>query len=289
MADMKPKWIIEEFQADNKSELLAKEAEKQGCCVEFVRYIPFSGGKYGLEFDEYDCIIVQTSINLARQLQREKKWVPGPWMNSKAYECTSYYAHLGKHHLNSDYIMIPRKDLPRRIEFFRDIFQDPDGALFIRPSTGQKSFTGKVFHVKHWEKDWEYVEEYTNEDSILIIAAPKPLSREWRFVATKKEIVTGSLYKERVGPIYSGKYREVCISEDYKDALAFEKACSVLKEGYTPDPLFVIDICEDTNGKFHLLEIGSFSCAGLYSCNLKKIVAAANQAAIEEWTDLNFF
>lgn len=287
---MKPKWIIEEFQADNKSELLAQEAESQGCEVEFVRCIPFQGGQYGTSFKEEDCVIVQTSINLARQLQREKKWIPGPWMNAKAYECSNYYAYLGQHHLNSDYVMIPRKDLPRRIGFFRELFKDPDGALFIRPSTGQKSFTGKVFHAQHWKRDWEYVEEQTDESSLLIIAAPKYLIREWRFVVTKDRVVTGSLYKERVGPIYSGKYRETTGEYNYvgtdHDVGAWQKVEYILTKGFSPDPLFVIDICEDVNESFHLLEVGSFSCAGLYDCNLQKIVEAANESAVKEWKSI---
>ena len=52
---------------------------------------------------------------------------------------------------------------------------------------------------------------------------------------------------------------------------------------FRPDPVFVIDICKADDGNFYLLEIGSFSCAGLYACNLEKIVSAVSKAAIEEY------
>lgn len=69
---MKPKWLIENFEADNKFDLLAEETRKRGFETEITRYIPFESGTYEC-FSPDDCVIVQSSLNLARQLQREKK------------------------------------------------------------------------------------------------------------------------------------------------------------------------------------------------------------------------
>lgn len=281
---MKPKWLIEDFGADNKFDLLAEETKKRGFDTVFVRYIPFEIGSYN-KFEPNDCVVVQSSLNLARQLMREKRWIPGPWLNSNAFECSTYYAYLGKHHINNKYTLLPRAEVPRFLPTLRRQFSE-NGDLFIRPSSGQKTFTGKVFLEKHWDKNWEWVEEYTEPESLIIISSPKVIDREWRFIVADGEIITGSLYKERIGSLFTSKYREVDDANDIKDALALVKAKEVAAEGYHPDPMFVIDICE-SNNKMYLLEIGSFSCAGLYDCNITKVVDAASQIAVREWEDVH--
>lgn len=279
---MKTKWIVENFEADNKFDLLVEEIKRQGHEVCLVRYIPFEGGSYN-DFEDNDCVIVQSSINLARQLQKEKKWVPGPWINTPKFECVTYYAYLGKYLVNKDYIMLPRSEIKRQSAHLIDTVGDGD-AIFIRPSSGQKTFTGKVFFKDTIEKDWKMVEEFTDPESIVILSSPKVITKEWRFVASYGEIVTGSLYRHRIGPIGSGKYREVTV--DPEDVKAQELALEIAGEHYDPDPMYVIDICKTKDNQFHLLEIGSFSCAGLYDCNIEKIVTHATSVAIKEWKDI---
>ena len=59
----------------------------------------------------------------------------------------------------------------------------------------------------------------------------------------------------------------------------------VLQIGYYPDSVFVMDVCEDSDGRFWLLEINSFSSAGLYACDKAKIVKEVSAIAEEEWAD----
>lgn len=181
--------------------------------------------------------------------------------------------------------MLPRGEIPRFLPFLRQTFGE-NGDLFIRPSSGHKSFTGKVFVEEYWDSDWEWVEEFTDPESLIVISSPKLIDREWRFIVADGKVITGSLYKKRIGHIFTSKYREINDANDFKDALALEKAKKIVAEGYCPDPMFVIDICEH-NGQMFLLEIGSFSCAGLYNCNIQKIVDAAATLAIKEWEDIN--
>jgi hypothetical protein len=48
--------------------------------------------------------------------------------------------------------------------------------------------------------------------------------------------------------------------------------------------LFTMDICK-SSGKLKLLEINSFSCAGLYDCKLDVVINEASKLAIEEWKE----
>ncbi len=288
---MKPKWLIEDFEADNKFDVLAEEVKRQGMEAEIIRYMPFESGTYN-KYGKDECVIVQSSLNLARQLMKEKGWIPGPWLNSKAYECTAFYPYLGKYLLNKDFIMLPRGSVNDKWSDIINTFcgPDDDDAVFIRPSSGIKTFTGKVFQTKHLKEDWEWVEEFTEPEDMVIIASVKEIEKEWRFVCADHSIITGSLYKQRIGgAVSSGKYREIPMAPhdngDRDDLEAHQLAIAIASEGYKCDPMYTIDICKTANERFHLLEIGSYSCAGLYDCNPKIMVKEAARLAMQEWRE----
>jgi hypothetical protein len=113
---MKPKWLIEDFEADSSFDNFAEEVKRQGMECEVITYLPFQSGSYDVYGDE-DCVMVQGSINLVQQLQKEKKWIPGAWLTPKAFECTTYYAHLGKYLFNDRYVILPRAEVARRMNW----------------------------------------------------------------------------------------------------------------------------------------------------------------------------
>ena len=54
---------------------------------------------------------------------------------------------------------------------------------------------------------------------------------------------------------------------------------------YHPEPVFVVDICQDADDKYALMEIGSFSVAGLYACETEPIVRVASKLAVKEFEE----
>jgi hypothetical protein len=44
-----------------------------------------------------------------------------------------------------------------------------------------------------------------------------------------------------------------------------------------------MDICKTSDGAYHLLEIGGFSFADLYTCDKNAIVAEVSNAARAQW------
>jgi len=44
-----------------------------------------------------------------------------------------------------------------------------------------------------------------------------------------------------------------------------------------------MDICQTSDGDYHLLEIGDFSFSDLYACNMPDIVRAVSAVAEEVW------
>jgi len=45
----------------------------------------------------------------------------------------------------------------------------------------------------------------------------------------------------------------------------------VIDKGIEPDKVFCVDVVQDTGGDFWVMELTSFSSAGLYACNVDKI------------------
>ena len=53
---------------------------------------------------------------------------------------------------------------------------------------------------------------------------------------------------------------------------------------FEPEICFVVDIATIKSGtELKLLELNSFSCSGIYSCDTDKIVESVNRVAWEEW------
>jgi hypothetical protein len=273
---MTPKWIVENDVFDEDLGPLVDEIKRQGMEVVEIKYVPFESGSYD-HFKDNDCVIFYGSLNLMRQLQRQKPWVPGGWCNFQNFECTTYYAHFGKYLLNDRYIMMPLAEVKRRKdELYHPPLSSEFHPIFIRPSSGFKTFTGKVVLEKDFEKDFEWFDEFATPESIVVIADPWDIKAEYRFFVANKQVIASSSYR------IDGKLNYDALVPDGARDLAIKIAA----EEWEPDPLYVIDICchEGRLGDgFYLMEINSFSCSGLYHCDIKPIVEYASKQAKSEW------
>jgi hypothetical protein len=280
----KVKWLIEDFESDNSFGILADEVRRQGMDCEVVTYTPLQQGQFNV-FDEKDCIIFQGSIQVALQLQHFHKWVPGPWLTSENYQCTTYFAHLGKYLFNDPYVLLPREEVKRRVNWlYYDAFGKYERDLFFRPSSGLKTFSAGVYSLAEIDRPafsslWGWVTDFTDPESMIVIAPAKEIRGEWRFICADHQIITGCQY-EREG--------DLKFAPGYP-AEAKALADQIAQEKFQPDPMYIIDICqagEERFNKFFLLEINSFSCGGLYACEMEPIVRKASEIALREWNDI---
>lgn len=225
-------------------------------------------------FDPKDCVVFFGSLNLAKRLRREAKWIPGAYYNVKEYDCEYYYPHFGDMLLNRDYMMFPFGELKRQKEFIYHSLGE-DRTIFLRPTRGDKTFTGKTVYKEDFEKELGIIGFGQVEPHELIVAArPLNLVKEWRFVCVQGQVIDGSSYKEnnRAGS-----------APGYTDE-AFEMASKVAGM-YNPDPAWVIDIGLTKGGRYAVVEVGCFSCAGLYKCNRELVIQNVSRAALEEWEE----
>ena len=273
---MNVKWLIEDFHQDNNFQALADEIKKQGMECVVAKYLPFASGGYDV-YPETDCVLFQGSIQMAMQLQREQKWVPGVWCNWEGMRCSSYYAHCGKYLLNQGYMMMPLNEVVRRRD---ELFEIYGGAFFLRPDSGAKSFTGTLIFPEDFKTEsrdfnqWRWVMNNASATDLVVVAPPKHIKREWRVVVAENKAITGCQYKAD---------EKLSVSPDCPDTVI--QLAEQAAHDFAPDPMYVVDMCE-CNDTLYLLEIGAFSVAGLYALNMEKIVEVAAKLAKAEFEDI---
>ena len=270
---MKVSWLVEDFNEDLGP--FISEIQRQGHGLEVVKYVPFESGDYNA-FTDDQCVIFHGSLNLMRQLQRQKKWVPGGWCDFKNFECTTYYAHFGKYLLNDQYMMMPLAELLRRK---CELLEHYHGHFFVRPSTGFKSFTGQVLFDETFDKDVEWFVEFAKPEDIVVVSEARTLGMEFRFWVAQKKVIAGSLYKCKGETVYE----RFDTAKHQIEALQFAER--VASEIWEPDPLYVIDVVGYASA-WRLLEINSFSCSGIYAADPEPLIREASRIALEQWKEV---
>lgn len=278
---MKPIWIIEDFLQDRSVKYLVDEIKAQGmeAVIWDVKSFMDMHQEIEKEHRKYPgerCIIFVGSIGMVQNIQRYAKWVPGTWSNFKELECKNYYTYLGEYLFNEDHAFLPVGEFKRKIQWCFDTFGSED-TIFIRPDASSKSFSGQQLHKERLDIDLQWIVDpmFSKREDLIVISSPKNIEKEFRFIVADREVITGSLYK----------IRGVVIQHPEVDPGALELAQKVAKIPYTMDRMTVVDICMTPEGKYYLLEVGGFSCAGLYSCDRALIVKHASRIALEEFND----
>ena len=268
-------WLLEEDVFEENLDPLKDTIVSQGMTFTEAKYAPFESGKYDYLFSPEDCVVFYGSLNLGRQLYRQTNF--HVFCTLPNYECTKYYAYFGAYLLNEDYIMLPFSELYRRRErmFF---MMGEDNCIFVRPSSGAKIFTGQLMHWEDFDKEYNLLSNYdVSPEATVVVSRPFNIVKEWRLIIVDMKVVAGSLYNDRTtNTDYSG----------YPDIVG-ELAQKVLDIGYEPDRAWTMDVCQTKDGLTRLLEIGGFSCAGLYEANKELIVREVSRVARELTDDGN--
>lgn len=270
MKDIKVKWLLERdtFDEENLNEIIGA-LDKRKLEHKVIRYRPFTTEikKY---YKDNECVMVYGSINLVKQVQRTS-WIPGSFCNFQAFKCSTYYSYLGKYLLNQTFVITPLAELVRRVDFFFNRFAI-DGCIFVRPNNSDKEFNGQVIDIDDFPEKTELIQHFNSPSTLVVVAEPRIIEEEFRFFARNDgTIITGSKYQEK----------NKSVREDFdNDALEFAK--KIAKEKFRPDPIYSIDVCRTPEG-LYLLELGGFSCAGFYTCNIDTLIVAANEEAAKEY------
>lgn len=278
---MLPRWFLQEdcFQ-NNREERdrlnnLAYILKEIGCQVHIDKYVPFGGMQYDF-FDDYGPVVLHGSINMIRDFQkrRPRNWVPAGWMDESVLTCSHYYGRFYEFVLNYKHRMLSFKELgERKHDLFR--LYGKEGLIFVRPNTNDKIFTGGLISEPMFVPWYKQTANDVGPNERCVVAAPKRVDREWRLVMHRGRVVAGSQYMADNYFIRSPDIPANVIN-----------FAEIVATRWQPHPVWVLDICRVAPfGFLYVMEVGSVNCAGWYMADQRAIVAAINEAAIEEWAN----
>lgn len=241
--------------ADSKSQLIYA-AQELGCDVHVEQYKFFESAD--MDFSDIPTdrpVIFCGGIQVALEFQKRNLNIkPFCWFDEPALRCQSYYGKWGKYLLQQVYGFYPLSEIRRMKDWIWEIYS-LDGKVFIRPDSNDKVFTAEVVKYDLFNSD-------ESKDLLCVVSRPEKIWAEYRFVISKGKVVTGSQYKDGCA----------VIEDDYYPQEAVVLAEQIANE-WSPHPIYCLDVAETPNG-FKVIECGSVNCAGLYKCDVHKVVKA---------------
>jgi hypothetical protein len=271
----KVNWLLEKDVSDSHEQFI-EELKNQGYTYKETSYLKFHPREANKYFPDHDCVLFRGTFNLGRDILRTS-WIPGAYMDEKNLRCSTYYTYFGQYLLNNKYFILSLGELIRRREEILEYFKS-EGDLFVKPDSNIKPFHAGVFNLNVLNTMQSLGSELKRDETTLVLVSGKrAIAKEWRFFVYKDQVITSSLYL--VG--------EERIDEEIKGGYLVSYLSDVLKAvSWYPEALYTVDICE-SEGELYVLELGSYSCAGEYGCDLSLIIEAGAKAALEDYEAVN--
>lgn len=274
---MKARWIIENFTDSEDYRALISAVRDSGReCFVIGKHNHFDFNPNG--FNINDCVIVQGSIQMTKNIKSRLPTGCYPiayntWDN---YLCSNWYPKFQRFLFNDRHEFMPLSELKNNKWDYYYKF-GKEAMIFVRPDSGEKPFSGQLIDLIDFDRVWSNgITNSAGDQDLVIVSTPKTIIGEWRFVCSKYnngEIISQSSYQ------YQGKATHIPSAPVKATALCNE----ILSLGYFPDSIFCVDICQDADGNFWLLELTSFSSAGLYMTDKRKIVNRVNEIVEYEY------
>jgi hypothetical protein len=271
---VRPVWLIEAGVYGAEADPLLAEVRRHGMVAEVVPHQALLKGRVvtagGRPLADGDCAIGYGTFPFAREIHLHRRWRPGAWCDPVNLDCICYFAHLGRFLLNQHYAILPGVEAIRQRDWLFEVF-GADEMVFARPAGCHKLFTGRCIA----RDDFASALGPTRYDpaTLVVVASPREIDREWRLVVAADRVVAASRYAEQGGKSVSPG----CPGE----VRAFAEAM-LAEVRWRPDPVFMMDVCE-SDGRLWLVELNGFSTSWLYACDVEAVVAAVSELASREW------
>lgn len=262
------RWLIDERLQERQYETgfpsLADAARQQGHIVDVVRF-EGRGTEIDTKITAENYVITHGTIQFCQQVERQfgKSWMPGLYFNENVKLFHKFAVHIGRENLvNSDYRIIPYDDLRSLNE-----------KVFVKPLAGLKSFVGQVIDPQKGDDMFRITEgKFIEPDTLCVVASPRTIQSEFRYIIADKKVVTGS------------EYRWDNVLDVRRDTLP---ACDAMAQKvadmeWQADSVYVCDVAMTDLGP-KVVELNAFSSSGLYACDTNKIVEAVSAAAYQEY------
>lgn len=273
---MKPIWLIQNYDQEEYEKLVEALVKTD---------TPFKTIEYKSMMDTIDvtsmpktneCVVIYGSIQFVNRLKNQGLvYSPGAYGFSKQNNCSNYFPKIPKEYLlNFPYALTTWAELKRSKDYYKQLFFNTQ--LFVRPNKGTKAFPGQGIYYYMWDETIAEIERSSGvtEESLVLIGNHKNISKdEYRFVIVDKKVISGSMY-----------------SWDRKSADGYSKEAEELAQkiadlDWQLDSAYTCDIAIAPTGP-KVIELNSFSSAGLYSCDRVKVIEAINKIALKDYNEI---
>lgn len=272
---MKPVWLIEAGVYGAEADPLLLEIRRQGMHADVVPFRTLQKEQNltiaGHSLAEDACVVGYGTFPFARQIQLHRRWAPGAWANPGNLDCICYFSYFGKHLLNQRYTILPGVEAIRQQDWLFEIL-GRDDMVFARPTGCHKLFTGRLISKETFAAG--LAPTRYDPATLIVVAAPRTIQREWRLVVVGDRVIAGSQYAEAGNKAL----QPGCPAE----VLQFVEAMLAAVR-WRPDPVFMVDVGE-ADGQLWLIELNGFSCSWLYQCDLAAVVAQVSELASAAWS-----
>lgn len=261
-------WIVEKDVFSEKcfDEMVA-HLQKTATPYHVVRVIPFIHEIDGKVPKVEGPCVVYGSIGV-QKLAEKHGWTPGIWPMGD--ELLLQLGPLHRYLLNwpasfmklsavQEWIDNPFSSYDRRLDKF-----------FIKPNADTKQFAGTVLNKADfaaWLANMNsigYLED--NDFQVMVSAVKADMGCEWRTVIVNGKISSCSLYRQ-----YQSVMPERHILPEVEELILKAHADSL---DYLP-AVYAVDVCQ-VGDDFKIVEYNTFNSAGLYECNVAKIIDDIN-------------
>lgn len=279
----KVNWVVDTYILESRSTQgdLLQAIRDAGHNLHTTKYVPFADEQdYGPEEWLKQPTILYGTHGFLNKCK--KPFFPGAYGLGSNMNCATYYSYIpSEWMLNSNFVMAPFqviKDDPWRF------FHTGGFEMFVRPNSGFKTFAGLVINKGNAKEELSSTQQLSSvmPDTICLVAPVYDLQAEFRFLIVDGKVVDGSEYR------WDGR---LDIRLDY-DQSCYELAKKMAEHSWQPDSIYTCDVAlvNDRNIKNleriqypKIIEINSFSCAGLYALDKNKVVNAVSEFAWKEF------
>lgn len=265
-------WIVDELLGEKREATgfpsIADAAEELGHKVYRTKYVPFSEQVEDIYIGD-EVVITYGTVQFCRQIEKKygRTWTPCMYFNQNVKLWQKFAVHLADDLLNDEFVILPLATAVRNTPF----------NYFVKPLSGLKEFTGQIINFSN--HNFEDIAKQLcphgviEPDVLCVLARPKEIKAEFRYVIVNKQVITGSEYRwDNVLDVRRDTH-PIC------DAMADK----VAKAEWQADTVYVCDVALLPDDTAKVVELNAFSSSGLYACDTYKIVEAVSKAAAKEW------
>ncbi len=201
-------------------------------------------------------VIFYGSTTLMRNVTRDGRWTPGVFFDESRFSFEALRAGFG-----ADALLNGASEVITVGELLaRDLA--PDAEFFLRPAGDLKEFAGRVHTFEElapWRDGLASSNGPLGLDTLVQVAPPRALGREWRTVVVDGRVVAASQYRS------SGRLK---VTGDVPEEVL--RFAGEMAARYQPAPVFALDVGEVDEG-LRVVETNCFNSAGFYWCDLYEI------------------